>query len=129
MSFFVTRAYGTPDVYLERMILRKDGFAYIHAGFEEGFALTRPVTIRGNTFLLNYSTSTKGYVKVVLLDEDGNALPGFSEEEAEEINGDQIDGKVRWKSNKTISDLANRKVRIQFILKDANLYSFGIFDK
>ena len=32
MSFFVTRAYGTKDIFLERMVLRVDGFASLHGG-------------------------------------------------------------------------------------------------
>ena len=129
MSFFITRAYGTDDVYLERMTLRKDGFASIHAGFEEGSATTKPVILRGNTFLANYATSSKGYVKVVLLNEDGTEMPGFGEADAIEMVGDKIDGEIAWKSGKNMQDLEDTEVRIKFIAKDADIYSFGVFDK
>ena len=129
MSFFVTRAYGTKDVYLERMTLRKDGFASLHAGYEEGFAVTKPVVLHGNMFSINYSTSSKGYIKVVFLDEEGKEIPGFGVADAEEITGDKIDGKITWKSGKTIHGLSNRKVRIKFIARDADIYSFGIFNE
>ena len=129
MSFFIIRAYGTEDIYLERMTLRKDGFASIHAGFEEGSATTKPVTLRGNTFLANYATSSKGYVKVVLLDEESNEIPGFGEADAVEMVGDKIDGEVLWEGGKTIQDLGDTKVRIRFIAQDADIYSFGVFDE
>ena len=128
MSFFVTRAYGTEDVYLERMTLRKDGFAAIHADVEEGFAITKPVTLRGDIFSVNYSTSSKGHIKVVLLDEKGNEKPGFGEAEAAEMTGDKMDEIVTWKSGKTIGELADSPVRIKFMAKDADIYSFGIFE-
>ncbi len=129
MSFFVTRAYGTPDVYLERMTLRKDGFAAIHAGFEEGFALTKPIMLRGNTLNVNYSTATKGYIKIVLLDDNGKEIPGFGEADAVEVTGDQIDGKITWKSGKNIGELVNKKVHIKIIARDADIYSLGVFDE
>ncbi|MCE5348116.1 MAG: hypothetical protein LLG13_17770 [Bacteroidales bacterium] len=127
MSLFVTRAYGTKDVFLERMKLRTDGFTSLHAGFTEGYALTKPLLLRDNTLLINYSTASKGYVKVILIGEDGKEIPGFGESDAKVITGDKIDGKVIWANNKSLKDLSNTKVRIKFVIKDADLYSFGVF--
>lgn len=127
MSFFVTRAYGTPDCHLERMVLRTDGFAALHAGYKEGYAITRPLILKGEGFQLNYSASSIGYVKVILLDKDGKELPGFGEADAEKIFGDKIDGSVKWKSGKTLKNAGDREVRIKFILRDADIYAFGIF--
>ena len=126
MSIYVTRAYGTNDCHMERLSLRLDGFASLHAGFDEGYAITRPVKLKGKEFLINYSTSTRGYVKVVLLDQKGKEIDGFTEEDAILIRGDQIDKAVTWKK-KTMADLNGKTVRIKFILKDADLYSFAIF--
>lgn len=128
MSFFVTRAYSTKDCHLERMTLRTDGFASLHAGYAEGNTTTKPVILRGNRFNINYSTSSIGYVKVVLLDENGKELPGYGEADAEKIVGDKIDGEVKWKSGKTLKDLGGKNVRIKFIARDADVYSFGVFD-
>jgi hypothetical protein len=128
MSFFVTRAYSTKDIFLERMKLRTDGFVSLHAGFSEGFAITKPVILLGNTLLLNYSTSSIGYVKIVLLGEDGKELPGFGEADAKKLTGDKIDGKVLWKNDKTIKDLGKTKVRIKLIAKDADIFSIGVFE-
>ncbi len=128
MSFFVTRAYGTKDIYLERMILRTDGFASLHAGYTEGSAITKPMVLQGNKFNLNYSTSSIGYIKVVLLDEKGNEIKGFGETDAERLAGDKIDGAVKWKSDKALKDLSNSPVRIKFIARDADIYSFAVSD-
>jgi hypothetical protein len=127
MSFFVTRAYSTKNIHLERMVLRTDGFASLHAGYTEGYLITKPVVLKGTSFQLNYSTSSIGYVKVLLLDEAGKELPGFGAADAPTICGDLIDAEVKWKSGKTINNLGNQRVRIQFIVRDADIYSFGIF--
>lgn len=128
MSFFVTRAYSTNQCHLERMKLRTDGFASLHAGYAEGSAITKPVILQGNKFQANYSTSSIGYIKIILLDEGGKELPGFGDADAEKITGDKIDGDVKWKSGKTLKDLGNTKVRIKFIARDADIYSFGVFE-
>lgn len=129
ISFFLTRAYGTKDCYLERMKLRVDGFVSLHAGYHEGYALSRLVTIKGNILKINYSASSIGYVQVVLLDENGNELPGFGKTDAVKIFGDKIDTEVKWKNGKTIKDLSNKPIRIKFILRDADIYSFVVSDR
>ena len=128
MSFFLTRAYGTKGCYLERMKLRVDGFASLHTAYAEGFALTRPLVLDGNTFKINYSASSIGYIKVVLLDEDGKDMPGFGHADALTLLGDKVDREVKWKSGKTIKDLGSKTIRIKFIAKDADIYSFVISD-
>lgn len=128
MSMFVTRAYGTDDVFLERMTLRKDGFASLHADYAEGSAVTKPVILKGSQFLVNYSASTVGYVKVVLLDEKGRELPGFGEADALPLTGDRLDVPVSWQNGKRLKDVGEKKVRVKFILKDADVYSFAVFD-
>jgi hypothetical protein len=128
MSFFVTRAYSTKNIHLERMVLRTDGFASLHAGYQEGYMITKPLVLKGSSFQLNYSTSSIGYVKVILLDEAGNELPGFGTADAAGICGDLIDATIKWTSGRSIKELGDKKVRIKFVLRDADIYSFGIFE-
>lgn len=128
MSFFVTRNYGTKDCYLQRMTLRTDGFASLHAGYTEGYAITKPFIFSGNKVLINYSASSIGYVKVVLLGEDNKELTGFGEGDAELLRGDKIDREVTWKNGKTIKELSNRRIRIKLVVKDADIYSFAVYD-
>lgn len=127
ISFFVTRAYGTKDCYLERMKLRTDGFASLHAGWSPGYVITKPVELKGERLYMNYSTSSVGYVKVLLLDVNGKELTGFGEADAPLIRGDKIDAVVRWKNHKPLKAVVNKTVRIKFILKDADIYSFAVF--
>ncbi len=128
MSFFITRGYGTPEVSLERMTLRLDGFAALHAGFKEGVLLTKPMVWEGQRLLLNYSTGSKGYIKIVLTDEKGNELSGFGTADALPITGDEVDGLVQWKSGRNIGELKGKSICAKIIVKDADVFSFGVFD-
>lgn len=128
MSIYVTRAYGADNVYLERLKLRLDGFASLKAGFQEGYVVTKPLVLNGNFIDLNFSTSSVGYVKVVLTDEFGKEIPGFGEQDANKMIGDKIDAQVAWSSGSSISSLRNKTVRIKFILKDADVFAFGAWE-
>ncbi len=127
-SFYVSRGYASPRPFIERMVVRTDGFASLHAGYEAGSATTRPVILKGNKVSANFSTSTTGYVKIVILDGDGNELAGFGEKDALPLVGDIIDQEAKWMSGKSIKDISGKTVRIKFILKDADLYSFYVVD-
>src|SRR5438067_13298008 len=90
MSFFIVRGYSSNQTRIERMTLRLDGFASLHAGYAGGFAVTRPVKLEGKRLSLNLSTSASGHAKVVILDEAGAELPGFGAADAVELVGDAI---------------------------------------
>ena len=129
MSFFIVRGYSSNQPRIERMAMRLDGFASLHAGFAQGHATTRLVTIEGGRFSLNLSTSANGLAKVVLLDEAGRELPGFGEADASELVGDSIDLTAVWKGPRKLAELKGRPVQIKFILRDADLYAFAVLDE
>lgn len=128
MSIYVLRAYATPNVYLERMKLRLDGFTSLQADFEEGTVVTKPLVLQGNYINLNYSTSASGYVKISILDENNQVIDGFGPNEMKTMVGDQIDARVFWGQSSSIARLNGKTVKIKFTLKDADLYSFGVWD-
>ena len=59
---------------------------------------------------------------------DGKELPGFGEADAVKLTGDKIDYRIAWKSGRQISSLGNTPLRVKFILRDADLYSFSVYD-
>lgn len=128
MSFFIVRGYSSNQTRIERMALRLDGFASLHAGYAEGFARTRPVVIEGKRLSLNLSTSAFGHAKVALLDEAGAEIPGFGVADALELVGDSVDLTARWKGGRDIGELRGRTVQIKFLLQDCDLYSFAVLD-
>jgi hypothetical protein len=128
MSFYVSRGYGTRQNRLERLTLRLDGFASLHAGYSVGHAVTKTVRLEGANLSVNLSTSAIGFLKVTVLGTDNRELPGFGEADAVDLAGDRIDHAVNWKSGKSIRDLAGQSVRMKFTLRDADLYAIAIQD-
>lgn len=129
MSMYLTCGYGTPQVRLERRTLRLDGFASLHGRFAGGHAITKPLVLEGKALKVNFATSSIGSVTFVVLDENGRELPGFGAAEAVELAGDDIDRPVTWKSGRSIAELSGKTVRLKISVRDADVYSFGVFDR
>ena len=125
LSLFATESYFTSnEARLRRYTLRIDGFASAFAPLGGGELLTKPVTFEGERLLLNYSTSAAGSIQVEIQDEAGRPLPAFNLADAEERFGDEIDGEYVWKGRGRLADVAGRPVRLRFVLRDTDLYSF-----
>jgi len=123
MSLYVNANYATPNSELRRYTLRLDGFASLHAPYEGGTFVSKPLTFSGHTFSLNFSTSAAGGLKVQLEQDDGTPYPGFELEDCNEIIGDEIARHVVWKNGSDVSALAEKTIRIRIVMKDADLYS------
>ncbi|MEZ4700186.1 MAG: hypothetical protein R2834_07655 [Rhodothermales bacterium] len=106
-----------------RYVLRTDGFASVHAGFEGGEMVTRPLTFSGGRLVLNAATSASGSLRVEIQDEAGRPLPGYSLAESDPFVGDAIAQDVAWGGRSDVSALAGRPVRLRFVMQDADLYA------
>jgi len=123
MSCYVQRRYAQPAHHLQRLTLRTDGFASVHAPYGGGEMLTKPLTFRGTRLEINYATSAAGSIRVEIQDPSGKALPGYRLAEATELIGDRVDGTARWQAGSDLGPLAGRAVRLRFVMKDADVYS------
>jgi len=85
---------------------------------------TRPLLFRGNRLVINASTSASGGIRVEILKPDGTAIDRFAGDNAIEFFGDSIEQQVRWDQGPDVSSLAGKPVRLRFLMKDADLYSF-----
>ena len=108
---------------LRRLSIRPWGFVSVHAGYDGGEMLTRPLVFSGRSLRLNYSTSAAGSVQVELQDENGRIVPGFALNDTKPVFGDELDAVVSWGKDSDLSRLAEKPVRLRFILKDADLFS------
>ena len=115
---------GWTNARLRRYSLRIDGFASINADGDGGELRTRPVVFSGDQLVLNLATSAVGFIKVVLQDVDYNEIDGFGINDAAPIFGDAIEREATWQGNPDLSKLEGRPVRIRFVLKEADLFSF-----
>lgn len=124
MSLYVMRHNQQPTAHLERLTLRVDGFASLHAPYAGGEMVTRPFRFEGRELALNYATGAAGHVCVQLLGEDQAAIAGYALEDADPLIGDEIERVVSWQGRTDLARLAGRAVQMRIQLKDADLYSF-----
>ena len=107
-----------------RYTLRTDGFVSAHAGFMQGELLTKPLSFSGKELILNYSTSARGSLRIEIQDANGAPIPGFGLEDSQAIFGDEIERRVEWKQKPDLVALQGKPVRLRFVMKESDLYSF-----
>lgn len=73
---------------------------------------------------VNFATSAAGSLRVELQDSDGKPLKGFSLADCPEMFGDSLNRAVHWNTDRELSALVGKPVRLLFELKDGDLYSF-----
>ena len=130
MSLYLNQDYAQPTAHLRRYSLRLDGFASAQAGFSGGELLTKALKFSGDTLTLNFATSAAGGIRVEIQDAvTGKAMPGFSLGDAVEQIGNEIERVVTWKGASDVSALANKPVRLRFVMKDADLFAFQFTNK
>ncbi|GEP42605.1 hypothetical protein [Brevifollis gellanilyticus] len=129
LSLYATESYWTgTSSALRRYTLRLDGFVSIHAPMKGGEIITKPFHFKGSKLTLNFASSAAGGIEVEIQDAEGKAAPGFTLTDAEAQFGDSIERVVTWKSGADVSALTGKPVRLRFVLKDADLYSFRFTD-
>ena len=107
--------------------LRKDGFASLDAGSEMGTVTTRPLIGSDGELRLNTAVNG-GWVKVEVLDRQGNVIDGYSRDDCDPISADTVNQKVTWGSRSELPE-TNDSLRFRFLLVNAALYSFMAGEK
>lgn len=106
-----------------RHTIRTDGFVSVHADGEAGEMVTKLIVFDGDELVLNYATSAAGDIAVELLDVSGRPIEGFTRDDCRLLIGDEIEDAVVWDTDRSLSELAGKPVRLRFLLEDADLYS------
>lgn len=106
-------------------ILRRDGFASMEAGVEEGVLLTRKLTFKGSQLFVNID-AVQGNLTAEICDENGDVLPGFSRKDCVSVSGNHTKTKISWKGATSLESLAGKVVRIKFFLVNGKFYAFWI---
>ena len=104
--------------------LRPDGFVSVRAGEEEGLLTTWPLRFQGGELRVNVDAAG-GSLRVEALTQFGKPIAGFEREACRPIEGNGVGQKVQWNSGRSLGEL-DQPVRLRFILKYADLYSFQI---
>ncbi|MBN2294045.1 MAG: hypothetical protein JXM70_16585, partial [Pirellulales bacterium] len=112
-----------------RYVLRTDGFISVNAGTKQGELITKPLTFEGNKLVVNYSTSAAGSLRVEIQQPDGTPIPAFSLDKCETVVGDKIAGEISWQGNPDLKQWAGKPVRLKFVMKECDVYSFRFVPK
>jgi hypothetical protein len=101
--------------------IKRGRFLAWEAGAKEGMVLTRPVCIEGADLSIN-ANAAGGRIQITLLDEDGGPIPGY---EAAVQGVDNVAVPVPF-GQENLRPLRNKAVRIQFRMRNAQLYGFRV---
>ena len=126
LSMYILRHRDFPSCRFDRATIRLDGFVSLNGGYSGGEMTTELLEFSGENLYLNYSTSASGFIKVELQDFQGKYIEGYSIEDSPEIFGDKCEGLIKWKNgpNLPIESIRSGLVKMRFVLKDADIYSF-----
>jgi hypothetical protein len=101
-----------------------DVFVSVNAPMSGGELITKPLIFKGDRMTMNLPTSAAGDVRIEIQDATGQLLPGFTLDDCPPIFGDAIERTVSWKNGDDVSSVSGKPVRLRFVLRDADLYSF-----
>ena len=101
-------------------VLRKNGFVSRSAGSSDAILRTYPSILPSDALTVN--ACIKGELRVRLIDEDGRALPGLDWKDCIPVSGDSVSHSISWNSGSALP--RDKKVRLEFILRDTDLYGF-----
>lgn len=109
---------------IRRYTIRQDGFVSVNSPMRGGELLTKPFVFDGYNLILNFATSAAGEIKVEILDSSNKPIKGYSLDECESLFGDTIERTVYWKKGSDLRSLKGKEIKLRFVMKDADLYSF-----
>lgn len=109
---------------LRRFTLRLDGFSSLSAPYAGGEMTTKPLVFKGRLLEINVQTAGVGSVRIEIQNEAGQPIPGFTLADCVPFCGDDIAHVAAWKAGSNVGQLAGKPVRLRFVMKDADVYSF-----
>ncbi len=131
LFFYVSGRSGVPGTdqhgrcSVGLAVIRRDGFASMDAMNGKGELITRPLIFSGSHLFVNVD-SPDGDLLVEIQDEDGEPWDLFAEDRCIPLSVDSTLKRVRWRGDPELSDLAGRRVRFRFVLRNGKLYSFWV---
>lgn len=107
-----------------RVVSRVDGFVSADAGAGGGSFVTPPLTFAGNILKLNVQVHAGGTVRVGLIDDQGQPVPGRDLADCVPITADDVDLLVRWQGGGEVGARAGKPTKLRFVMKHTSLYAF-----
>lgn len=107
--------------------LRLDGFVSLKARNRRGTIVTKPFKLQGRSLQVN-ADAEKGELRVEIVDQAGKPIEGLAAADCQPITRDGLRHNVTWSAKKQLADLKGRTIRLRFVVKDVELYSFRFVD-
>jgi hypothetical protein len=102
--------------------IRKEGFISMHGPAGGGVVCTRQIRWPGGKLFVN-ADAHAGQLQVRVSGDRRKALPGFDYADGQPFTGDNVSQEITWKGQ-TLDTLKGQVIRLEFQLKNADLYSF-----
>jgi hypothetical protein len=103
--------------------LRKNGFVSRDAGREVGYLSTPPLIIEGSAVTVNAAVA--GEMRARVTDGHGQPLQGFDWQDCRPLHGDALRHPLLWNGG-DLSALGHRPVRLEFSLRQAQVYALDV---
>ena len=111
-----------------RVRIRRDGFVSQDAPGSGGTLTTHSFDLKGRSLEVNMDASSRGWLKVEILDREQQPVPGFDEPSADRLYGNDVHQRVTWNGQDDLSSLAGRSIRLRFSGRSVKLYAFQFLE-
>jgi hypothetical protein len=103
--------------------VRREGFVSLRGPTDGGVACTRTLRWPGGRLVVNYACSGMGQLTVRVSDATRKVVSGFDHGECVALQGDSTAQAVEWRAA-SIDDLDGKVLRLEFFIRNCDLYSF-----
>ncbi|MCA9012930.1 MAG: hypothetical protein KDB01_24430, partial [Planctomycetaceae bacterium] len=106
--------------------IKRDRFASLETGIPDAGPcriITKPFVVRHPHLFLNAATWMNGSIRTEILTRDWQPIPGYTEADAREIQGDALDHAVHWSGNTDVAALTGKEIRLKFYMTRARLHA------
>jgi hypothetical protein len=99
----------------------------LHGPRGGGVVCTRQIRWPGGALIVNADANV-GEMKVRVSDALRKPIAGFNYDDMPAFNGDNVAHEVKW-NGKSLDELKDKVIRLEFQLRDADLYTFCASNK
>lgn len=107
-----------------RLIQPKDRFISVSADMKGGRFRTPLFRHSGKRLELNIDCGGLGETFVHILDESGNPIKGFTREDCDPVDLNQLRHVVTWHGRSDVGLTAGKPIRLEFFMRASKLYTF-----
>ena len=101
---------------------RKEGLISMRGPTDGGIICTRQIRWPGGKLMVNVD-AREGEFRVRVVDEKRKPIPGFGYDDFGTFKGNSVNQEIKWKGG-SIESLKGRVIRLEFFLKDADIFTF-----